>query len=137
MSEDINSKKLILLVEDDADLLDLVSIKLEKEGFEVLRAETGQKALDLLQEKLPDLVLLDIMLPDIDGLTILSEIAGHEKTKKLPVIILSNIADQGSFDQASAIGEYDYLVKSKTELSELVKIIRKKLNLIDNYPQPA
>ncbi len=121
--------KKILIVEDDPDLLELVCLKLQQEGFETLKAETGQMAMDLLKEVLPDLVLLDIMLPDIDGLTVLNEIATHEETKSLPVIILSNIADQGSFDQASAIGQYEYLVKSKTDLNELVKKIKMTLGI--------
>ena len=123
--------KKILIVEDDPDLSELVSLKLENEGFSIIKAETGQKAMDTLKESLPDLVLLDIMLPDIDGLTVLNEIATHEETKKLPVIILSNIADQGSFDQALAIGQYEYLVKSKTDLSELVNKIKNRLEIND------
>lgn len=116
----------ILLVEDDKDLIWLMDKKLTDEGFEVVKAETGQQALDLLKEK-PDLVLLDILLPDIDGLTVLSEIVSNPKTKNQKVIILSNMADQGSFDQAGALGQYEYLVKSRTDLSVLVDKIKKHL----------
>jgi len=121
------TEKKILLVEDDADLLELVSLKLTTEGFKVIKAVTGQQAIDFLKKELPSLVLLDIMLPDIDGLTVLNEIANHEETKNLPVIILSNIADEGSFEQAAAIGKYEYLVKSRVDLNELVKKIKEKL----------
>jgi len=117
----------ILLVEDDSDLLLLMNKKLTDEGFDVQAVETGQEALDALSQSKPDLVLLDILLPDIDGLTVLNEIASKQETKNLPVIILSNLADQGSFEQAEAIGNYEYLVKAKTDLSDVVKKIREKL----------
>jgi len=121
--------KKILLVEDDKDLSLLVNKKLTDEGFDVAKAETGQEALDFLAKEKPDLVLLDILLPDIDGLTILHEIANSDATKDLPVIILSNLADQGSFEQAAAIGQYEYLVKAKTDLSDLAKKIKTKLKI--------
>ena len=118
----------ILLVEDDQDLIELMSKKLEMEGFDVIKVETGQDALDALSQK-PDLVLLDILLPDIDGLTVLNEIATHKDTKNIPVIILSNLADHGSMEQAEAIGTYDYLVKAHTDLDSVVKKIREKLGI--------
>lgn len=124
----VNYNKTILLVEDDKDLLFLMDRKLTQEGFGVIVSETGQQALDCLQEK-PDLVLLDILLPDIDGLTVLNEIATHKDTKDIPVIILSNLADKGSLEQVKAIGRYEYLVKARTGLNDVVKKIKQKLNL--------
>ena len=119
-------KSKILVVEDDFDLQMLMTKKLTLEGFAVLQATTGQDAIDLVK-KMPDLVLLDILLPDIDGLTVLSEIVHDEKTKKIPVIILSNLADSASVEQAAAIGNYEYLVKAKTDLNTVVARIREKL----------
>ena len=121
--------KTILLVEDDKDLLMLMSKKLTDEGFNVVTFELGQDALDYLLKESPDLVLLDILLPDIDGLTSLNQIATHQKTKNLPVIILSNLADQGSFEQAAAVGDYEYLVKARTDLNDVVKKIEEKLGI--------
>jgi len=125
----VNGNNEILVVEDDEDLLSLITKKLTVEGFKVMAAATGQQALDYLAKQKPALVLLDILLPDIDGLSILNEIATQPKTKDLPVIILSNLADQGSIEQASAIGQYEYLVKTKTDLNEVVKKIKEKLNI--------
>lgn len=124
-----NSTPKILVVEDDKDLLSLINKKLTDEGFTVAAVETGRQALDFLEKGRPDLVLLDILLPDIDGLTILNEIANNPKTKDLPVIILSNLADQGSVEQAAAVGDYEYLVKAKTDLNDVVKRIRKNLKM--------
>lgn len=120
--------KKILVVEDDKDLLELINKKLIDQDFNVITAETGQQALDYLKKEQLDLVLLDVLLPDIDGLTVLNEIVRNPKTKNLPVIILSNLADQGSVEQAAAIGEYEYLVKAKTDLNEVVKKIKEKLS---------
>lgn len=124
--------KKILLVEDGKDLLELMKMKLEIEGFEVQVAQTGGQALNYLQKNRPALVLLDILLPDIDGLTVLNEIAANSKTKNLPVIILSNLADQGSLEQTAAVGDYEYLVKAKISLNEIVIKIKKKLGIIYN-----
>lgn len=118
--------KKILVVEDDNDLQKLMTLKLKLEGFEVLSALTGQDALDLAKQK-PDLILLDILLPDIDGITVLSELIKDEELSKIPIIILSNMADQGSMEQTQALGEFDYLVKSKVQLAEVVKKIQEKL----------
>src|SRR3989344_2165623 len=114
------AKKKVLLVEDDLDLLNLMKKKLTQEGFEPISAETGQQALDYLAKSKPDLILLDILLPDIDGITVLSEIVNKKETKGIPVIILSNLGEQGSFEQVAAIGNYEYLVKAKTELNQVV-----------------
>lgn len=121
--------KKILLVEDDKDLLFLMSKKLTDAGFDVVTSETGSDALERVTKDMPELVLLDILLPDIDGLTVLNEISKNPKTKDLPVIILSNLADQGSLDQAAAIGKYEYLIKAKTDLNDVVEHVKKKLNI--------
>lgn len=118
----------ILVVEDNSDLIKLMTQKLEMEGFEVMKAETGADALTAITKK-PDLVLLDILLPDIDGLTVLNEMVSKQETKKIPVIILSNLADIGSMEQAEAIGKYEYLVKARTDLNSVVEKIKKKLNI--------
>lgn len=116
----------ILLVEDDPDLQKLMTMKLKMEDFDVENAQTGQDALEMIKKN-PDLVLLDILLPDIDGITVLNEIASHDETKNIPVIILSNLADRGSHEQAEAVGHYDYMVKSKVNLDEVIDKIREKL----------
>lgn len=117
-----------MVVEDDPDLMEMISFKLDNEGFKVDRVVSGRQALDRIAVNVPDCVILDVMLPDIDGLTVLNEIANHSETKNLPVIVFSNIADQASIEQVEAIGKYDYLVKAQTDLSQLVDLIKKRLN---------
>ena len=125
----IKLNKKILVVEDDKDLLFLMSKKLTDAGFDVSASETGSDALECVVKDKPELVLLDILLPDIDGLTVLNKISKDPKTKNLPVIILSNLADQGSLDQVAAIGKYEYLIKAKTDLNEVVAHVKKKLGM--------
>ena len=110
---------LILVVEDDPDLLSLVTKKLELEGFSVTQTISGRQALDYLKQHRPALIVLDILLPDIDGITVLTELAGDSEAKTIPVIVFSNLGEQGSFEQVKAIGDYDYLVKSTTDLNTL------------------
>lgn len=121
------TKNNILVVEDDPDLLALIRQKLTDEGFKSTAIETGQQAIDYLKNGRPDLIILDILLPDIDGITVLQTIAHDNSTKDIPIIIFSNLDDQGSLEQVAAVGEYQYLVKAKTELKDLVVAIRKKL----------
>src|SRR3989344_74508 len=123
------AKKKILAVEDEPDLLMLLQRKLTDSGFEAIGVPTGGQALEAIRKSKPDLILLDILLPDIDGITILTELVKTEATRKIPVIILSNLADEGSFEQAKAIGDYEYLIKAKTPLDEVVSHINKKLGI--------
>lgn len=120
------SAKTILVVEDDPDLKEIISLKLSQEGFNVVKTDSGQEALDKIEGSLPDCVILDVMLPDIDGLTVLNEIATHSKTKDLPVIIFSNLTDTSLYNQVGAIGKYECLEKAKTDLSLLVEKIKEK-----------
>jgi CheY-like chemotaxis protein len=117
----------ILVVEDDQDLVSLMRMKFTQEGFDVTTAETGGEALEILKKEVPELVVLDILLPDIDGLTVLHQIAEDERTRSMPVIIFSNLADQGSFDQVKAVGKYEYLVKATADLNDVAKKIRAKI----------
>jgi len=123
------AKPKILAVEDDLDISSLIQKKLLDSNFDVVMKETGRQALDYLQDHLPELIVLDILLPDIDGLSVLNELAHNSKTKEIPVIIFSNLADEGSLEQAEAIGNYEYLVKSKTDLNVLVEKIKEKLKI--------
>ncbi len=122
-------KKTILVVEDDENLLDVFTQKLNLAGFTVVPMETGQQTIDYLNKNTPDFVILDILLPDIDGVTILGEIKNNPKNKNIPVIVFSNLDQPGSFEQVAALGDYEYLVKAKTDLNDLVKKIKNRLGV--------
>ncbi len=103
--------KTILAVDDEEHILELVSYNLEHEGYHVLKAETGEDALAILDNQGVDLVLLDWMLPGIDGIEVLRRIRGNKQLRKLPVILLTAKSDEISKVVGLEVGSDDYLVK--------------------------
>ena len=101
----------IALIEDDADLYALVKYNLEKEGFGVVGAQTGRGVLDLFRRERPDLILLDIMLPDSDGLEICKGIRQHPELAHIPVIFLTARASETDRIVGLELGANDYIVK--------------------------
>ncbi len=103
--------KKILLIEDDADLYSLVQYNLEKEGFQVVGSQSGKGALDLCRRERPDLVILDIMLPDSDGLEICKAIRANSDLANIPIIFLTARAAETDRIVGLELGANDYIVK--------------------------
>jgi len=103
--------KKIVLIEDDADLYSLVQYNLEKEGFTVVGSQTGKGALDLCRRERPDLIILDIMLPDSDGLDICKGIRSHPELTHIPLIFLTARASETDRIVGLELGANDYIVK--------------------------
>jgi DNA-binding response OmpR family regulator len=103
--------KKILLIEDDIDLYALLKYNLEKEGFQMVGAQTGKGAVDLCRRERPDLILLDIMLPDSDGLDICKGIRAHQELAHIPVIFLTARASETDRIVGLELGANDYIVK--------------------------
>lgn len=103
--------KKIALIEDDADLYALLKYNLEKEGFALVGAQTGKGAIDLCRRERPDLILLDIMLPDSDGLDICKGIRSHPELAHIPVIFLTARASETDRIVGLELGANDYIVK--------------------------
>lgn len=116
----------VLLVEDDAFLREICSKKLTKEGYTVYEAVDGQQALDGVVDLKPDIVLLDIILPAVDGFQILSQIRANsdEKISKVPIIMLSNLGQEDDIAKAMENGANDYLVKAHFTTEEIVGKIK-------------
>ena len=117
--------KKILLVEDDPLLIDVYSTKLKQSGFEVCVAESGEKALVAVKEEKPDLVLLDIVLPHLDGWDILERLRSSEKLKSMQIVILSNLGQKEEIAKGLALGAAKYLIKAHYTPSEIVQEIIK------------
>ncbi|MDY0291627.1 MAG: response regulator [Desulfuromonadaceae bacterium] len=105
------SKKTILVVEDEESLLKLESILLTSKGFDVIGAANGKIALDILAKEKVDLVLLDIMLPEIDGFEVCQRIKSNPETKDLPVIMLTAKKSQEDLSRADEVGADWYVTK--------------------------
>ncbi len=120
------SKK-ILIVEDDLSLLKLQSIVLFKGGYEVEATMSGDTALQLVSEKTPDLVLLDVRLPGINGFQVCKQIRANPKTKNIPIVFLSAKNSDEDIRYGKAIGGNEYLTKpysSKTVMTTINKLLR-------------
>jgi len=120
----------ILLVEDDEFLRDICSKKLVKEDFEVYEAIDGEQALAEVEKIKPDLILLDIILPSIDGFQVLAEIRKNsdKKISRIPIIMLSNLGQDSDVKKAKDLGATDYMVKAHFTTEEIVKKVRGIIN---------
>ena len=118
----------ILLVEDDKDTNEIYRLVLTKQGYNVTSAEDGEKGLSLAKEGGWDLILLDIMMPKIDGLTLLTELKKNPpKTSNGPIIILTNLSHDKVTKDAIELGAKDCVVKSDITPGQLVEKIKKWL----------
>ncbi|QQG50362.1 MAG: response regulator [Candidatus Berkelbacteria bacterium] len=125
------SKK-VLLVEDEPLLIDLYEERFKEEDFDLVTAETGEDALKVAEKGNIDLVLLDILLPGINGFEVLRRLKANMETRDVPVIVLTNLgSEQSDKDKqlALSLGAIDYLVKSYHTPDEMVEIIKKRLEL--------
>ncbi len=113
----------ILVVEDEPDLLDLVVWNLKKEGFQAVRAGTGEQALDLARDERPDLILLDLMMPGLDGLEVCRRLKANEATASIPVVMVTARAEESDAVVGLSVGADDY-VKKPFGVKELVARVR-------------
>jgi len=119
----MNSKK-ILIVEDETSLLYALQSQLSVEGFKTITAADGESALSLVLKEKPDIIVLDIILPKMDGWALLKKIKSSKTTKGIPVIIISNISDDDSRLKGLELGAKDYLAKVDYSVADLVKKIK-------------
>ena len=115
----------ILIVEDLVSAREAMAKHLQREGFEVAGARNGAEALARLKEGGIDLVLLDHMMPEVDGLTFLSGIRRFPKWKNLPVIMFTGLKDRNHLLKARTLGVKEYMVKSEYTMQDLVGLVRK------------
>lgn len=125
MAED---KKTILLVEDDAFVGDIYQTKLGQVGFTVILAENGLEAMKSLGKEKIDLILLDIVMPYMDGMEVLKKLKENEKWKNIPVILLTNLSEKEKVEEGVRMGANDYLIKSHFTPSEVVTKVKALLN---------
>ena len=123
----LNSMKKIIVVEDEQILQKALSIELLGSGFEVMSALDGQAGLVLIEKEIPDLVLLDLTMPKMNGFDVLKAMKSKDATKAIPVIILSNLGQDEDKERAMSLGATDYFVKSGTDLTLLTKKIEQLL----------
>ena len=116
--------KKILVVEDDKFLRKVISLKLDREGYEVSEAVDGEKGAEKIKKEKPDLVLLDLILPGIDGFEVLSKVKTDPVLSKIPIIILSNLGQKDDIEKGLKMGANDYLVKARFTPDEIITKIK-------------
>jgi len=116
--------KKILVVEDDKFLRELIVQKLIKEGYETSEAVDGEQGIKKVKEEKPDLVLLDLILPGIDGFEVLSQKREDPSVVQIPVIVLSNLGQKEDVERGLKLGAVDYLIKAHFTPGEIIEKIK-------------
>ncbi len=114
----------ILLAEDDKFIARAYTDGLQRAGFKILLAVDGSQVLEILQNELPDLILLDIIMPEKNGFEVLEEIKKQDKLKNIPVIILSNLGQDTDIQKGLKLGAIDYMIKANFSIAEVIKKIQ-------------
>ncbi|MES2953310.1 MAG: response regulator [Patescibacteria group bacterium] len=115
----------ILVIEDDKFLRELLIGKLVAEGHEITSATDGKEAIVALENPVPELVLLDLLLPDLSGFEILEKMKARDAWKPVPVIVLSNLDQKEDLDRAKKLGATDFMIKANFSLNEILARIQK------------
>ncbi|SRR6056297_1147403 len=121
-------KKKVLIIEDEEILIDIYKEKFTAEGFDVNLADNIKDGLKITREKEPDIVLLDLLLPDDNGLVYLRQKEEDQKIKSIPVIVLSNYSQKSMIDKAQHLTIKDYLIKANYTPSQLVEKVNQYLS---------
>lgn len=128
------SKESILVVEDEEDILELLTFNLGKEGYRILQASDGESALEIAQREKPDLVLLDLMLPGLDGLDVCRRLKQERSTRNILVVMLTAKGEESDIVAGLETGADDYLTKPfspRVVLAHLRAVLRRKSRALD------
>lgn len=131
MSEE--ETKVILVADDEKDLREALAIALANEGFSVITAEDGQQAVDLALKNHPDLIMLDLIMPNVDGSEALKQIRADEWGKNANILILTALDDLESISEIVEQGGSEYLIKTEWTLTDVVRKVREKVGKVKKY----
>lgn len=123
----------VLFIEDDQAVADMYRLKLELDGYSVTVASDGETGVKLAREHPPDLVFLDIRLPKMDGLAVLEALRADNRTRYIPVIILSNHGEEELVERGLRLGALEYLIKSQTTPSHLAGALPSWLDTVPSW----
>jgi len=117
-------KPKILLIEEDQFLYKILTVKLKRAGFDVFLAVDGEEGIKKAKEIKPNLILLNLILPKLNGFEVLSEIKKTPVLKKIPVVVLSNLGQKSDVEKGLRMGAKDYLIETNLSLSEIVEKVK-------------
>lgn len=124
-----NKKRQILIIEDDEFLRETLVRKFKKLGYRVSESITGEDGLEVLKTAAPDIIILDLILPGIDGFEVLKKIKEDERVLRIPVFILSNFGSQEDIERGLNLGAEDYVIKTNVSPSDVIKKVEDILKL--------
>ena len=119
--------KSVLIVEDELSMQRALKKKLEHAGYAVATAIDGEEALASIRASKPDLVLLDLIMPKMDGISVLRELKGDDQLRSTPVVILTNLSSGDKVAEAMQLGTFDFLVKANYSLDDVLKKVTDRL----------
>lgn len=117
----------ILFVEDDPLINKIYSTRLTADGYQVFTAENGEDGLKLAEQELPDLVVLDVMMPRLDGFAVLEKLRQNPLLTRIPILIYSNLAQEDEMNRALSLGATEFIVKANLSPTEMVNKIKQYL----------
>lgn len=117
----------ILIIEDDPLIIKIYMTRLLADGYQVLSADNGEDGLQKAQKEMPDLVVLDIMMPKMDGFGVLEKLRTDEKMKQMPILVYSNLAAEEEVARAKKLGATEFIVKANISPTEMVAKIKQYL----------
>ena len=119
--------KKILIIEDEELLYNLLQRKLSEEGYEASVAKDGVEGMKMIKEMKPDLVLLDIVMPNKNGFEVMDEMQADERLKHIPIIVISNSGQPVEIDKAKESGARDWLIKTEFDPQEVIEKVKKQI----------
>ncbi len=125
-----NNKKKILIIEDDQVILDMYSVKFKESNYNVFTASLGLDGLKIAKKEKPEIILLDVMMPQMDGYTVLRKLKEDKSTKNIPVILLTNLAQSEDREKGKKLGALDYLVKANFTPSQIEEKVSQVLEKV-------
>jgi DNA-binding response OmpR family regulator len=119
-----DNKTTIVLVEDDIALTEMYSLKFSEAGYNLKTASDGASGLEMIFSEKPSIILLDIMMPKMDGFAVLTELKKNDTTKNIPVLMLTNLGQKTDMEKSKELGANDYIVKASMTPSQVLEKIK-------------
>lgn len=114
----------VLIVEDDPILSDMYNMRFREESYEIFNARNGQEALEVAQKEKPDVILLDVIMPLMDGFSALKELKSNASTKNIKVVMLTNLGQKEDIEKGKELGAADYFIKANFTPTQLVEKVQ-------------
>ena len=117
----MSQNKKIIIAEDEPVLIEMYRLYFERAGYEVLKASNGRECIDFVKNEKPNIILLDILMPKVDGWEVLKQLKTDPETKKIPILVFSNLGQTQEIQKGLDLGADDYVIKSNMTPKELLE----------------